>query len=46
MTRMLDILEDYLTLRSYSYRRLDGTVSATDRTASRRYERRSLNTAL
>jgi len=31
MTRMLDILEDYMTWRGYSYRRLDGTVSATDR---------------
>merc|ERR1711998_753545 len=31
MTRMLDILEDYLTLRSYKFRRLDGSVSATDR---------------
>tara|TARA_B110001452_G_scaffold210850_1_gene181286 strand:- start:969 stop:2966 length:1998 start_codon:yes stop_codon:yes gene_type:complete len=31
MTRMLDILEDYLTLRGYKFRRLDGSVSATDR---------------
>ena len=31
MTRMLDILEDYLVFRGYSFRRLDGTISATDR---------------
>ena len=31
MTRMLDILEDYLTWRGYKHRRLDGTVSAIDR---------------
>jgi len=31
MTRMLDILEDYLTWRGYNFRRLDGTVSSTDR---------------
>ena len=32
MTRMLDILEDYLAYRKgWSYRRLDGTVAAADR---------------
>ena len=31
MTRMLDILEDYLTWKGWSYRRLDGTVAAADR---------------
>ena len=31
MTRMLDILEDYLAWRRWSYRRLDGTVSSDDR---------------
>ena len=31
MTRMLDILEDYLIWRGYSFRRLDGTVAAVDR---------------
>ena len=31
MTRMLDILEDYLSLRDYSYRRLDGSIAAEDR---------------
>ena len=31
MTRMLDILEDYLTWRNYKFRRLDGGVSAADR---------------
>ena len=31
MTRMLDILEDYLTWRKYTYRRLDGTISADER---------------
>jgi len=31
MTRMLDILEDYLTWRNYKYRRLDGNVSAAER---------------
>jgi len=34
MTRMLDILQDYLTWRGYSYCRLDGTVSAEDRRQS------------
>lgn len=33
MTRMLDILQDYLTWRGYSYCRLDGTISAEDRMA-------------
>ena len=28
---MLDILEDYLTWKGWSYRRLDGTVAAADR---------------
>mmetsp|Transcript_19767 Transcript_19767/g.49932 ORF Transcript_19767/g.49932 Transcript_19767/m.49932 type:complete len:811 (-) Transcript_19767:154-2586(-) len=31
MTRMLDILEDYLTWRNYKFRRLDGAVSAAER---------------
>jgi len=31
MTRMLDILEDYLSYKGWSYRRLDGTISAADR---------------
>ena len=31
MTRMLDILEEYCALRSFSYRRLDGGVSADER---------------
>ena len=31
MTRMLDILEDYLHWRGWQYRRLDGTISAQDR---------------
>ena len=31
MTRMLDILEDYLHWRGWQYRRLDGTVTAQDR---------------
>jgi len=31
MTRMLDILEDYLGWRGYSFRRLDGTIAAADR---------------
>ena len=30
MTRMLDILEDYMGWRGYTYRRLDGTVAAED----------------
>jgi ATP-dependent DNA helicase len=34
MTRMLDILEDYLTWRGASFRRLDGTVAAEDRMQS------------
>ncbi|KAI3379574.1 hypothetical protein SNEBB_007410 [Seison nebaliae] len=31
MVRLLDILEDYLLFRKYSYRRLDGTTSHQDR---------------
>jgi len=31
MTRMLDILEDYCVWSGYSFRRLDGTIAATDR---------------
>ncbi|OWZ12920.1 hypothetical protein PHMEG_00013839 [Phytophthora megakarya] len=31
MTRMLDILEDYLLMREYSYCRLDGNTKLTDR---------------
>ena len=32
MTRLLDIIEDYCELRKYSYLRLDGSTSLTDRT--------------
>lgn len=31
MTRMLDILEDYLTFREYEYCRIDGSTSSEDR---------------
>ncbi|CAH8611650.1 unnamed protein product [Heterobilharzia americana] len=31
MTRMLDIIQDYLTLRGYSYERLDGSIRGEDR---------------
>ncbi|CAH8623309.1 unnamed protein product [Schistosoma haematobium] len=31
MTRMLDIIQDYMTLRGYSYERLDGSVRGEDR---------------
>jgi chromodomain-helicase-DNA-binding protein 1-like len=31
MTRMLDILQDYLDYRGYSYRRLDGSCRGIDR---------------
>jgi len=31
MTRMLDVLEDYLAFRGMSFRRLDGTVASEDR---------------
>lgn len=31
MTRLLDILEDYMTLRDYSYRRIDGSTSISER---------------
>jgi len=31
MTRLLDILEDYLLLRNYTYRRIDGSTAGTDR---------------
>ena len=31
MTRMLDVLQDYLTLRGYSYERLDGSVRGEER---------------
>ena len=34
MTRMLDILQDYLTWRNYSYERLDGSTRAAERSAS------------
>ena len=33
MTRMLDILEDYLYMREYSYARIDGSTSGEDRDA-------------
>ncbi|CAH8605761.1 unnamed protein product [Schistosoma margrebowiei] len=31
MTRMLDIIQDYMTLKGYSYERLDGSVRGEDR---------------
>jgi SNF2 family DNA or RNA helicase len=31
MTRVLDILEDYLNYRSYKYERIDGRVKGVDR---------------
>ena len=31
MTRMLDIIEDFMTMRNYSYERLDGSVNRIDR---------------
>jgi SNF2 family DNA or RNA helicase len=31
MTRVLDILEDYLNLRKYKYNRIDGNTSMEDR---------------
>ena len=31
MTRMLDVLEDYMDMKKWSYRRLDGSVAADDR---------------
>lgn len=31
MTRMLDILEDYLTIRDYAYSRIDGNTNGEDR---------------
>lgn len=31
MTRLLDILDDYLRFRGYSYCRIDGQTSANDR---------------
>ena len=34
MTRMLDILEDYVNWRGFSYERLDGNVSLTNRQSS------------
>ncbi|KAL1528051.1 hypothetical protein AB1Y20_009417 [Prymnesium parvum] len=34
MTRMLDILEDYLVWRGFSFRRLDGTISNDERRAA------------
>ncbi|KAH6575311.1 hypothetical protein BASA61_002687 [Batrachochytrium salamandrivorans] len=34
MTRMLDIVQDYLTLRQYSYERLDGSVRGNERYVS------------
>ncbi len=34
MTSMLDILEDYLTYRRYTYERIDGGVKGTDRQAA------------
>ena len=33
-TKMLDLLEEYLTAKWYRYERLDGSVKASDRTAS------------
>ncbi|OON20498.1 protein, SNF2 family [Opisthorchis viverrini] len=34
MTRMLDIVQDYLTLKGYSYERLDGSVRGEDRVSA------------
>ncbi|GAA47514.1 chromodomain-helicase-DNA-binding protein 1-like, partial [Clonorchis sinensis] len=34
MTRMLDIVQDYLTLKDYSYERLDGSVRGEDRVSA------------
>ncbi len=34
MTRMLDILQDYLTYREYVYERLDGSVRGEERYAA------------
>ena len=34
MTRLLDILEDYLTYRDYNYCRIDGSTSAEEREES------------
>jgi ATP-dependent DNA helicase len=34
MTRMLDILEDYLTMRGYQYSRIDGSSAQQDREAN------------
>ncbi|CAL8097038.1 unnamed protein product [Calicophoron daubneyi] len=34
MTRMLDIIQDYLTLKGYQYERLDGSVRGEDRFAA------------
>jgi chromodomain-helicase-DNA-binding protein 7 len=34
MTRMLDILQDYLTFKGYSFERLDGSIRGEDRQAS------------
>ena len=34
MTRLLDILEDYLTYRGYLYCRIDGNTGGEDRDAS------------
>lgn len=31
MTMMLDILEDYLTMKRISYRRVDGNITGSDR---------------
>jgi SNF2 family DNA or RNA helicase len=34
MTKMLDILEDYMSYKGYSYRRLDGSCAQSDRQES------------
>ncbi len=34
MVRMLDVLEDYCSLRNFSYERLDGNIRGSDRQAA------------
>ncbi|GAB4844308.1 Probable helicase chr10 [Ancistrocladus abbreviatus] len=44
MTRTLDILQDFLELRQYSYERLDGSIRAEERFAAiRSFSRQSVN---
>ncbi|MCD9644171.1 putative helicase chr10 [Datura stramonium] len=47
MTQTLDILQDYLELRKYSYERLDGSIRAEERFAAiRSFSHRSVNKRL